>query len=153
MTGDEALSTLEQMPAWSALEDPRLDPRAAGAIEAACARLARLDDAALRAVVERYLAAEREAHGEVGVDAASRLYVLVRYVYAAPARAERGLPRYGAFAGIPSGDGWVDEAWPWTVTEGRLRLVGAFGGYFGDEYLALEELDAFRERYGRRESR
>lgn len=153
MTGDEALSTLQQMPAWSALEDPRLDPRAVSAIEAACARLARLDDAELRAVVERYLAAEREAHGEVGVDAASRLYVLVRYVYAAPARAERGVPRYGAFAGIPSGDGWVDEAWPWAFTEGRLRLVGAFGGYFGDEYLALEELDAFGERYGRRESR
>lgn len=153
MTGDEALATLEQMPAWSALEDPGREPRAASAIEAACARLATLDDAALRAVVGRYLAAEREAHGELSVDAASRAYVLVRYVYAAPAKAERGLPRYGSFAGIPTADEWVDEAWPWAVTEGRLRLVGAFGGYFGDEYLALEELDAFRERYGRRGSR
>jgi hypothetical protein len=153
MTPDDALDTLARMPAWSALEDPALEPRNASAVEDACARLAELDDPALRTVVERYVAAEREANDELSVDAASRLYVLVRYVYAAPARAEAGLPRFGGFAGIPTGDAWVDEAWPWAVVEGRLRLMGAFGGYFGDEYLALAELDAFRDRFGRRRSR
>ncbi|MGW5365693.1 hypothetical protein [Actinopolymorpha pittospori] len=153
MTRPDALTTLAQMPAWSALEEPRSEPEAASAIESACARLSALDDIELREVVARYLAAERDAHGEVGVDAASRVYVLIRYVYAAPARAERGLPRYGAFAGIPSGEARVDETWPWVVVEGQLELVGAFGGYFGDEYLALQELDAFRDRFGRRESR
>lgn len=152
MTGPDALEILRQMPAWSDLEDPRSEPEAASAIESACARLAVLDDIELRDVVERYLAEEREAHDEVGVEAASKLYVLVRYVYAAPARFERELPRYGGFAGIPSGEGWVDESWPWAVVEGRLHLVNPFGGYFGDEYLALQELEAFRDHFGRRES-
>ena len=151
MTRQEALATLDRMPAWSDLEDPGSEPEATAAVEAACAQLAVLDDIALRDVVVRYLSAEREAHDEVRVEAASRLYVLVRYVYAAPARAEEELPRYGGFAGIPKGEGWVDEAWPWAVVEGRLHLVGAFGGYVGDEYLALAELDAFRDRFGRRE--
>lgn len=148
MTEDEALDVLRAMPAWAEEED--LEPAAAQRIEEDVARLAALDDAALRRLVERYAIAERAAHGDLGVPAASRLYVLIRFVYAAPARAQGGVPRFGAFAGIPSGEGWVDEQWPWTERDGRLRLTERFGGYFGDEYLALDELDAFRARYGRR---
>lgn len=148
MTDDEALSVLRDMPAWAEQED--LEPAAVARIEDAAARLAALDDAALRRVFERYVEGERAAHGDLGVPAASRLYVLVRFVYAAPARAQAGLARFGAFAGIPTGPGWVDEQWPWSEREGRLHLTERFGGYFGDEYLALDELDAFRARYGRR---
>jgi hypothetical protein len=147
-TEDEALDLLRAMPAWAEQED--LEPAAVQRIEAGVARLAALDDAALRRLVERYVEAENAAHGELGVPAASRLYVVIRYVYAAPARAPGGVARFGAFAGIPTGEGWVDEQWPWTERDGRLHLTERFGGYFGDEYLALEELDAFRQRYGRR---
>ncbi|MFE6970157.1 hypothetical protein [Isoptericola sp. NPDC057653] len=153
MTARDALTTLERMPAWPDLDDPAQGPGAEAAVETACARLAELDDDALRDVVARYVEAERAAHGELGVDAAGRLYVLARYVYAAPVRVEPPPPRFGGFAGVPHGDGWIDEAWPWADDGGRLRLVGSFGGYFGDEYRALDELDALRETYGRRGAR
>jgi hypothetical protein len=148
MTEDEALNVLRGMPAWAEVED--MDPAKIGRIEAAAAQLAALDDAALRRVVARYVAEEHKAHGELGVPAAGRLYVLVRFVFAAPARAPGNVARFGAFHGIPTGDGWVDEQWPWSEQGGHLRLTSPFGGYFGDEYLALDELDAFQKRYGRR---
>jgi hypothetical protein len=150
MTEDEALAALRGMPAWAEIEDMR--PADVKRIETAVAQLTGLDDAALRRVVARYIDDERKAHGELGVPAASRLYVLVRFVYAAPPRAPGGVARFGAFHGIPTGDGWVDEQWPWSEQGGRLELTSRFGGYFGDEYLALDELDAFRTRYGRRKS-
>lgn len=148
MTDDDALNVLRAMPAWAELED--LEPELVRRIEADAARLATLDDAALRRLVARYVETEHAAHGELDVPAASRLYVLIRYVYAAPARAPGGVARFGAFAGIPTGEGWVDERWPWSERDGRLHLTSPFGGYFGDEYLALDELDAFHQRYGRR---
>ncbi|VTU28750.1 hypothetical protein [Variovorax sp. RA8] len=148
MTEDNALNVLRAMPAWADLED--LDPAEASRIETAARQLAMLDDTALRRVVVRYIEEERLAHGEFGVSAASRLYVLTRFVYAAPARAAGGVARFAAFHGIPAGEGWVDEQWPWSEQGGHLKLTSRFGGYFGDEYLALDELDAFRERYGRR---
>ena len=148
MTDDEALSVLRAMPAWAEVED--LEPAAVQRIEAAAGQLAALDDTALRRVVARYIDEERKAHGELGVPAASRLYVLVRFVFAAPARAPGNIARFGAFHGIPTGPGWVDEQWPWSEQGGRLAVTGRFGGYFGDEYLALDEYDAFRTRYGRR---
>jgi hypothetical protein len=148
MTDEDALHVLRDMPAWAEQED--LEPAAVQRIEADVARLATLDDAALRRLVAGYVEAERAAHGDLGVPAASRIYVLLRYVYAAPARAPGGVARFAAFAGIPSGEGWVDEQWPWTERDGRLHLTERFGGYFGDDYLALDELDAFQQRYGRR---
>lgn len=148
MTQDDALKLLRDMPAWADMEE--VDPVSAARIESAVRQIGELDDAALREVVERYVAGERAAHGELGVSAASRLYVLTRHIYAAPARAPSGLARFGAFHGIPTGEGWVDELWPWTEEEGGLKLASRFGGYFGDEYLALDEMDAFRVRYGRR---
>lgn len=150
MTEDEALAALHTMPAWAEIED--MQPADVQRIATAVAQIATLDDAALRRVVARYIDEERKAHGELGVPAASRLYVLVRFVYAAPARAPGGVARFGAFHGIPTGDGWVDEQWPWSEQAGHLKLTSRFGGYFGDEYLALDELDAFRTRYGRRKS-
>ncbi len=150
MTDEEALATLRAMPAWAELAG---DSAGAARVREAAARLARLDDGALRRVISAYVEAERTAHDGLGVPAGSRLYVLVRYVFAAPAKAPAGVMRYGAFHGIPTGEGWVDEQWPWSVVDGKLELTGAFGGYFGDDYLALEELDAFRQRYGRRSSR
>lgn len=136
------------MPAWAESEPSE----SAARVRDAAAALAALDDEALRRVVSAYIDAERAAHGGLGVPAASRLYVLVRYVFAAPAKAPAGVARFAAFHGIPTGDGWVDEQWPWSVVEGKLELTGKFGGYFGDDYLALEEFDAFRARYGRRKA-
>jgi len=150
MTEDDALSALRAMPAWAEIDD--MKSANVQRIESAVAQIATLDDAALRRVVARYIDEERKAHGELGVPAASRLYVLVRFVYAAPARAPGGVARFGAFHGIPTGNGWVDEQWPWSEESGRLKLTSRFGGYFGDEYLALDEIDAFRTRYGRRKS-
>lgn len=148
MTQDDALKVLHEMPAWAELED--LDPEQTSRIQTAVRQLATLDDKALRLLVVRYIAGERAAHAELGVPAASRLYVLVRFVFDAPRRATAGLARFGAFHGIPTGPGWVDEQWPWSERNGRLVLSSPFGGYFGDEYLALDEFDAFRARYGRR---
>src|SRR5262245_61614774 len=85
MTDDEALAALRGMPAWAEIEDMR--PADVQRIETAVAQLAALEDTALRRVVARYIDDERKAHGELGVPAASRLYVLVRFVYAAPPRA------------------------------------------------------------------
>jgi hypothetical protein len=151
MTKDDALKVLRAMPAWADLEE--IDPLNAGRIQAAVEQLATLDDRALREVVARYIAEERGAHGALSVSAASRLYVLVRFVYAAPPRAPGGLARFGAFHGIPNGEGWVDEQWPWSEQHGHMNLTSRFGGYYGDEYLALDELDAFQRRYGRRKDK
>ena len=151
MTDDDALRVLRDMPAWAEIEDP--DPAKAAQIETAAAQLDQLDDAALRRVVERYIDEERRSHGELGVPAASRLYVLVRYVFASAARVPTDTARFGAFHGVPSGAGWVDEQWPWSERTGKLTLTAQFGGYFGEEYLALEEFDAFRHRFGRRHVR
>ena len=147
MTDDEALVVLRDLPAWSELADD--DRAGVTRVETGLAGLAALDDDALRRVVVRYLD-EQPASG-LGLGAASRLYVLVRYVYAAPARAPGGVARFAAFAGIPHGDGWVDELWPLSLDGGGVpRLTGAFGGYQSEDYLALDEFDAFRSRYGRR---
>jgi hypothetical protein len=149
MTEDQAVTTLRDMPAWAELAPG--DSAGAARIESALSALAALDDDSLRRVVVRYVNEERARDAGLGVQAASRLYVLVRYVYAAPARAPGGVPRFAAFAGIPHGTNWVDEQWPLTAdARGHLHLTGEFGGYQGEDYLAVEELDAFRTRYGRR---
>lgn len=151
MTDDDALRVLRDMPAWAEVQDA--DPAKTARIEAAVGQLEQLDDAGLRRVVARYVDDERRAHGELGVPAASRLYVLARYVFAAPAHVVTTAAtamRFGAFHGVPNGKGWVDEQWPWSEHAGKLRLTARFAGYFGDEYLALEEFDAFCQRFGRR---
>ncbi|MEZ4361327.1 MAG: hypothetical protein R3B48_14170 [Kofleriaceae bacterium] len=150
MSEQAALAALQAMPAWADLEGP--DPARAAQILDAAEQLKQLDDDALRRVVVAYVEQERAAHDGLGVSAGSRLYVLVRYVFAAPTRAKGGVARFGSFQGIPTGDGWVDEQWPWSAVDGRLQLTGTFGGYFGEDYLAVEEFDAFRQRYGRRKS-
>ena len=149
MTSDDALNLLRTTPAWAELD--ALDAPHVARIEMAARQLAALDDVSLRQVAARYIEDERRQHGELGVPAASRLYVLIRFVFDSPTRAPSGMARFGSFHGIPTGEGWVDEQWPWSELDGRLTLSSLFKGYFGDEYLALDEFDAFRERFGRRQ--
>ncbi len=149
---EAAVVLLQRSPAWADLE-PGAAAKAAE-IVSILDQLAAYDLDTLRSAIARYIEQEGQAPGGPGVSAMSKLYVLNRYLFVTSDREPSGQRRYGAFHGIPAGDTWVDELWPLSVNAaGTLELTGQFGGYFGETYLALQEFDAFRQRFDSRRTR
>jgi hypothetical protein len=149
--GPAVAALLEETPAWS--DVPAGDTDALRKIEEACRRIADLGPEAAKDGIRRFVAAHSETPAGLDVAAMSKLYVLIRYIFAAPQDAPKGLPRFGSFQGVPETADTVDELWPWEPgPDGELGLTAFFRGYAGETYLAEQEADAFEDRYGLRSS-
>lgn len=107
----------------------------------------------LKKAIERFIA-ERRGANNYSVDDMSKLFVLNRYIFKVPAKSKLGEPGFGGWIGIPHDETEINELWPFAVrTDGRLELIGEFGGYNGDDFQAVEEFDYFNQRFGRRQQR
>jgi hypothetical protein len=84
----------------------------------------------------------------------SRLYVLSRYIFNVPERAKFDSPTFGGWMGVPHNSEEINLLWPLSYDQqGNLALTGQFGGYMGDDYLAIQEFDYFRSAYGARRNK
>jgi len=104
-----------------------------------------------RLVVERFSALAMRKSGTAELDAQSKLYVLLRFYFDVPEKERRGEAEYfGNWLGGPYDDAHVYLIWPVSVTDGNVRITGAYKGYLGETYDALGEFDFFASRYNRR---
>jgi hypothetical protein len=143
-----AVELIESMPAWS--DVPADDLFSRRKIIDVLKELAMYDLDILRKAIRRYIS-RRKREDSYDVSTMSRLYLLNRYIFNVPNKVPLGLRRFAAFFGMPYDSQWINELWPLSTDEkGEMVLTGEFRGYFGEVYLALEEFDHFRERYGLR---
>jgi len=82
-----------------------------------------------------------------------KVYLFNRVYCDVPSYVERDQWRFfGGWSGVPVTETEVNALYPFTVKDdGTLELTGVFGGYFGSEYLGLEEFKYFLKRFGQRE--
>jgi hypothetical protein len=140
------LKSLRSMPAWSELRAD--DRQGRQALEHIVQSLVKTKLDVIRSGMELYIQLSREAPGQFDIPEMSRLFVLNRFLFDVPAEAPLGSIRlFGGWDGIVVRPGVISPLWPWRVVRGRKQLVGVFSGYAGDEYLALQEFDYFRERF------
>ena len=95
-----------------------------------------------------------EAGGEAGAANESRLFLLSRFVFDLPARAQA--QRRRVFKGWinwpePDPEGMIDLAWPVRFGPGGPSLLAPFAGSEGPRYGALEEYHHLREHFGWRD--
>jgi hypothetical protein len=104
----------------------------------------------LRKGIEEYIKIKK-SQDFYNIDCMSRLYILNRYIFNVPLKVDLNSPRFSCFAGIPLDASGINELWPLSYdAQGNLILTGKFIGYFGFEYLALQEFDYFNEKYAAR---
>ena len=106
----------------------------------------------LRKAIERFIG-ERRCANKYSVDDMSKLFVLNRSIFKVPSQSKLPEARFfGGWIGVPRGEKGVDLLWPLTIRSGgKLELIGDFGGYYGDDFQAVEEFDYFNQRFGRRQ--
>jgi hypothetical protein len=145
--GPAVAALLEEMPAWS--DVPTGDTEGLREVEEASRRIAGFGPDDAGDGIRRFVAAHSQGPGGLDVAAMSKVYVLLRYLFDAPQAAPKGVPRFGSFLGVPETAQTVDELWPWEPgPDGEVHLTAFFRGYGGETYLAVDELEAFAERYG-----
>jgi hypothetical protein len=144
---DRIATLIDETPPWS--EVTAGDQAGLRAIED---RLRPIKEYSVEEVVEglrRFVERRRASANGYDVPAMSKLYVLNRYLFDVPPRVPAGRPRFGGFTGVPTYAGAIDELWPWqTSANGEIRLTGAFRGFVGEAYQAVEEARAFQAEYG-----
>ncbi len=145
----DVTAALHEMPAWADVLAG--DTGALASTEAAVRCIGGGDSDSVLSGIRRFIDERRETDDGFNVSAMSKLFVLNRYLFDVPEFVPLNQPGFGAFVGVPVHEGLVNELWPWEVDSlGELRLTGFFRGYCGETFLALEEADAFRSRYGPR---
>jgi hypothetical protein len=148
----EVEALIKGIPAWSKLSPS--DEKGRRKVMAAMKKLSQYDLNVLRKAMENFIAKKRQSRGGYDVDDMSRLFILNRYLFNVPDKVPIGAPHFGAFAGVPSDAHSVNDLWPLSFdASGKLILSGNFAGYFGDDYLALEEFDHFAKKYGARHTK
>jgi hypothetical protein len=141
---DEAIQLLRTCPAWSDAKANR------NQIVVCLRRLSQCDSAILRAVTKAFVA-ECRANGTYTIAAMSKLFVLNRFVFNVPEHAKFSGPFFGGWEGVPHDEREMNVMWPLSHgKDGQLELSGAYGGYSGERFRALEEFDFFLRKYGRR---
>jgi hypothetical protein len=149
---DEVAGLLEEIPAWSEVTPG--DEAGLRAVESAVVAVAGHSSTAIVDGVNTFTEREQAADGGFDVEAMSKPFVAVRYLFAVPARVPIGRPGFASFAGIPVKGDFVDDLWPWVLDADHIpRLTGYFQGYVGESYLAAEEAAYFARTYGIRELR
>ena|ERR1041384_3360545 len=146
---EKVVELIESSPEWS--EIPADDEASRSKIIEKMRGVAKYDLDTIRSAIEQYLSKKEQSEGGNDVASMSRLYVLNRYLFDVPDKVPMGERRFGSFFGIPHDSQSVNEMWPLSVDDkGKLALTGSFKGYFGEEYLPLQEFDYFKEKYGPR---
>lgn len=145
---EDITTALREMPAWADVIIG--DTVALDAIERAIRRISGSDLDTLMSGIRCFVDECRRSEA-FDVSEMSKLFALNRYIFNVPEAAPLNQPRFGAFIGVPIRGDQVNELWPWQAgSDGELRLAGYFRGYTGETFLALEEADAFRGRFGPR---
>lgn len=145
-TIDTVAREIDRCPAWSELR--KGDDATRQQIMNCLERLANYDPAVIRQAMEKYISIKRSQKA-FDVSAMSRLYVLNRYLFKVPEKANFERSTFGGWMGVPHDSQSINLLWPFTVDEkGKLTLTGQFSGYVGDDYLALQEFNYFNEKYG-----
>ena len=143
-----ALDSLASMPKWS--EAGAQGRGARHKIERAARQIAGMDLGAVRAAIKLYVKAAAAAEAGPAIAELSRIFVLNRYLFDVPSRAELGsVPFFGGWHGVHAGRNEINVLWPWRMKNGRKQLAGSFKGYSGPAYGALAEFDYFRRRFPR----
>lgn len=141
---------LERMPPWSRITATNSDPDSRVKILSELEVVNRQDTQDLRQAVNLYWTREVISKPSDELEAASRLFVLNRYVFNVPEWIPQGSKGYGVWKGVPVQDGNINLMWPLSLREGHIDLLGNYAGYWGPPYLGLDEFDDFTSRYGRR---
>jgi len=115
-------------------------------------RISKYDLETIREAEGQFISKQRTLPTGYDVAAMSKLYVLNKYLFALPEEARIDSARFfGGWLGVPHDSDDVNLLWPFSKSEpDRLSLTGTFGGYNGDDYLALEAFDYYRRTFGRR---
>jgi hypothetical protein len=149
-SADTVAREIELCPPWSELRQE--DNATRQQILICLEKIANYDLEVIQLGMEKYVSTRRSQKA-FDVSAMSRLYVLNRYVFNVPAKASLDRPTFGGWMGVPHDSQSINLLWPLTVDEnGKLTLTGKFGGYSGDDYLALQEFNYFKEKYSVRKN-
>jgi len=144
-SADTVAREIERCPPWSELREG--DDATRQQIMKCLEQTANYDLVIIRQAMEKYVSIKRSEKA-FDVSAMSRLYVLNRYVFDVPEKASFERSTFGGWMGVPHDSSSINLLWPFTVDErGKLTLTGQFSGYSGDDYLALQEFDYFKEKY------
>jgi hypothetical protein len=142
---DRVRQTLASMPSWPAAS---LDAAAGAALLGQLASIRGTTLPQLRQGAQAFVTAA-SCGGELGVDDASKLFLLNRYAFRLPPTATLGDWRFFGGWLIPLRGRTFSPAWPFAATAAgaNVRLVGKFAGYTGDDYDGLGELGYFAELF------
>lgn len=117
-------------------------------------KLCKLSTPDLRKVIEAVVDEVRDTHTDI--DEWSKIYILNRVAFEVPnkyskkARGNHGI-FFGGWGGVPTSRNFANIRWPVDYRpDGKAEIVGSFGGYMGDSYLAVAEFDFFAEQFPRR---
>jgi hypothetical protein len=143
---NKVVKAIETCPAWRSASDDLSRKKLLVCLEG----ISKNDLNVIRMAMERYIAFKRKRNS-YDVDSMSRLYLLNRYIFDVPEKAEFSRSTFGGWMGVPHSSQEINLLWPLSFDRnGKLALTGRFAGYMGDDYLALEEFDHFKETYGQR---
>ena len=141
-----ATRLIESFPTWM---EANASQQAKTALMTRLKRIDALHSDVIRGGIELYIDQSKRAKS-YSVDEESRLYLLNRYLFKLPRLVPVGeFPFFGGWD-IPVDGERFNPSWPFVVKPSGLVLEGAFSGYYGDEYMALDEFDYFRQMYRRR---
>ena len=112
-------------------------------------RISQYEPRQVRAALIRYIKS-RKAINSYWVQECSKIYVLNRFYCKVPEWGDLEDPHsFGGWSGIPMKERKIALLWPLKVTSsGGLELLDVSTGFYGDEYLGLEEFDQFLKKYG-----
>ncbi len=143
------LKLLEESPDPSLLDEEDVLQRRR--VITALRRIAQRDLYVIREAVLRYESKMNRSVRTCDDRALARLFVLNKYLFNCPEKADVDVPAFGAWVGVPYDDEHVNLMWPLGYDEhGRIVLTSTFGAYLGEPYAATAAFDYYRKTYGRR---
>jgi hypothetical protein len=137
---------IDSLPTWM---DAGANQQARNALITRLRRIDAFHSDVIRGGIELYIDQRKRAKS-YSVDEESKLYLLNRYLFRLPRFVVVGQFRIFGGWDIPIRAERFDPSWPFAVRPSGLVLEGTFAGYYGDEYLALDEFDYFKQNYRRR---
>jgi len=111
-------------------------------------RISNIDPEIVRRAVSQYLKQNVEDR-TYNVQEMFKLHVLNRILFDVPDWAQSNeVGAFGGWIGIPKRNGEVNLSWPVQEIDGEFEFISSNVGYLGEMYMAVEEFDYFRKKYG-----
>lgn len=145
-SGSQVADILAACPAWTSLQPHDLQGKTS--VLRCMKQASKIPIRALRKQLVAFVGANVDSTAQL-----SKVFLLNRSIFAVPARVPWSEFRsLGAWCGVPSDATGVNVLWPLSVSSaGELAVTGAYQGYFGPPYRALQEFDRFSSMYGMRD--